>query len=502
MFKLRRMRIDTQSEHVIFIHADAVAQGILGFKPLDRVLISGQDPTTRKVREISGVLNFCEGTLLETDQIGLSTIAFADLGLEEGALIRAELSASPISLDKVRAKLRGARLEPADFNAIVRDVAARRYSKPELSMFVLACALQHLDDREVADFTQAMIDSGSSLEFDSRIVADKHCLGGVPGNRTTMIVVPILASLGMTVPKTSSKAITSAAGTADTMGALADVALSKKDLYRVVEATGGCIAWGGALELAPADDVLITVERPMQIDTEAQMVASILAKKKTAGATHALIDIPLGPSTKVRTQQEAEVLAALFYYVSKIIYIDLYVVTTDAWGPIGCGIGPRLEALDVLSVLNCEPEAPMDLREKSLFLAGRILERTGSTADACGYRTAQEALDSGRAAATFAAIVEAQGPRKPPTAARFQSVIESPRDGRISGIDCLAINRIAKLAGSPAHPAAGLRCLRKVSDVITRGEPLLEIHAQSEAQLRMATDYASSTLTKTVRYGY
>lgn len=502
MFRLRRMGIDTQSEHVIFIHADAVRQGILGFKPMDRVLISGEDPATGKTHEISGILNFCEDSLLDRDEIGLSNVAFSDLGLTIGAPVRAALAVSPTSVDKVRQKLRGKRLERRDFDEILRDVTARRYSKPELSMFVLACALQNLDESEVADFTEAMIASGSSLHFDSEIVADKHCIGGVPGNRTTMIVVPILASLGLTVPKTSSKAITSAAGTADTMGVLACVDLPNASLHRVVEETGACIAWGGALELAPADDVLITVERPMQLDTEAQMVASILAKKKTAGATHALIDIPMGPSTKIRSQHDAERLSLLFNRVAEIIGIEVDVVTTDARGPIGTGIGPRLEAVDVLAVLNGEPSAPTDLREKSLFLAGRILERTHSVADSCGYRAAQEALDSGQAAAKFESIIRAQGARALPEAAQFHSIIEAPKDGRISQIDCLAINRIAKLAGSPAHPSAGLRCLRRVSDVVSRNQPLLEIHAQSQAQLEMATEYAASTLDRIVQYGY
>lgn len=502
MFRLRRMGIQTQSEHVIFIHADAVHEGVLGFKPVDRVLVSGEDPHTGETHEVSGILNFCEGALLAKNEIGLSNVAFADLSLAEGNPVRAALARSPTSVDKVRQKLRGARLSRGDFDAILQDVTARRYSKPELSMFVLACSLQHLDDREVSDFTEAMIASGSSLQFDSPIVADKHCIGGVPGNRTTMIVVPILVSLGMIVPKTSSKAITSAAGTADTMGALACVDLPNAKLHRVVEETGGCIAWGGALELAPADDVLITVERPMQIDTEAQMVASILAKKKTAGATHALIDIPLGPSTKIRSHHQAERLTALFYHVAEVIDLQLEVITTDARGPIGCGIGPRLEALDVLSVLHRERGAPEDLREKSLFLAARILERTGSVADSRGYHAAQDALDSGRAAATFEAMVAAQGPRDLPAEARFQTVIESPRDGRISAIDCLGINRIAKLAGSPAHPAAGLRCLHRVSEVVSHKEPLLEIHAQSDAQLRMAADYAFASISEIVSYGY
>jgi len=239
MFRLRRMGIDTQSEHVIFIREDAVRAGVLGFKPLDRVLVSGEDGASAKVCEISGVLNFCEGPMLEPDEIGLSNVAFTDLGLPAGALIQAKLAASPTSVDHVRRKLRGERLERRDFDAILEDVVARRYSKPELSMFVLACALRNLDDQEIADFTLSMVGSGSSLHFDSKIVADKHCIGGVPGNRTTMVVVPILVSLGLTVPKTSSKAITSAAGTADTMAVLARVDLSTEKLHRVVDQVGG-----------------------------------------------------------------------------------------------------------------------------------------------------------------------------------------------------------------------------------------------------------------------
>jgi thymidine phosphorylase len=502
VFRVKRMGIDTQSEHVIFIQADAVDRGILGFKPLDRILVSGEDPQTGKSREIAGILNFCEDSLLEGDEIGLSNVAHSDLGLPSGTQVQLTLSASPKSVDKVRQKLRGQRLRRADFDAILRDVTARRYSKPELSMFVLACALKHLDDVEIADFTEAMIGTGASLHFDASVVADKHCIGGVPGNRTTMIIVPILIAMGMTVPKTSSKAITSAAGTADTMGVLARVDLSIADLHHVVEKVGGCVAWGGALDLAPADDVLITVERPMQLDTESQMVASILAKKKTAGATHALIDIPVGPTAKIRSQLESEKLSELFYHVAQIIGLQIDVVTTDARGPIGCGIGPRLEALDVLAVLNGEPTAPIDLREKSLFLAGRILERTGCVPDSCGYRMANETLTSGRAAAKFQEMIEAQGALAIPAEARFKAVIGSNRDGRIRQIDCLGINRIAKLAGSPAHPAAGLRCLRRVGDVIVENEPLFELHAQSEAQLEMARQYATVELNRLVELGY
>jgi thymidine phosphorylase len=367
-----------------------------------------------------------------------------------------------------------------------------RYSKVELSMFVLACALQTLDLSELVALTRAMIATGTSLHFDRTPIADKHCIGGIPGNRTTMVVVPILAALGLTVPKTSSRAITSPAGTADTMGVLADVALEPQRLYRVIEKAGACIAWGGALGLAPADDILITVERPMETDTEAQMVASILSKKKTAGATHALLDIPVGSTSKVRSTDEAHRLAGLFRAVAKEIDLALDVVVTEARGPIGWGIGPRLEAVDVLAVLRREAAAPIDLREKSLFLAARVLEMVGAFPTGAGYRAAQQALDGGKAEQAFQRIVAAQGERDLPPQAPCLHTIESPADGRIRDIDCWEIARVAKQAGAPANHAAGVRLLRTVGDVVAKGEPLFEIHAQSSTQLEFGRTYAEA----------
>ncbi len=501
MFRIKHLCIDTLREHVIMIHEGAVRAGDLGFNPLDRVHVLGADPASGQQREVIGILNFCRDTLVDPDEIGLSDDAFADLGLPEGAHVSATIAPAPKSVDLVRSKLQGQRLERAAFDAILADVVQHRYSKVELAMFVLACALRTLDLQELVDFTRAMIAAGSRLDFGPGPIADKHCIGGVPGHRTTMVVVPILAALGVVVPKTSSRAITSPAGTADTMGVLAEVALPPATLHRVVEQVGACIAWGGALDLAPADDILITVERPMEMDTEAQMVASILAKKKTAGATHAVIDIPVGRTGKVRSHATAEQLAALFTAVAEQIDLRLDVVVTEARGPIGWGIGPRLEALDVLAVLRRDPGAPLDLREKSLFLAARLLELVGAVAPAGGYRAAQQALDSGAAAQVFDRIVQAQGPRTLPPAAPHRHVVVSPADGRIGEIDCWRMSRVAKRAGAPANVAAGVKLLRTVGDVVAKGEPLFEIHAQSAAQLESGRTYAAAH-PNLIRFGF
>lgn len=501
MFRVKHLRIDTLREHVIVIHREAVARGNLGFNPMDRALIIGADPETGRKREVAGVLDFCDDALVGADEIGLTEDAFRDLGLPEGAPVSATLAVAPRSVDRVRDKLRGKRLDRAAFDAILNDVVQRRYSQVELAMFVMACAMRTLDLDELVDYTRAMIGTGSQLQFDSGPIVDKHCIGGIPGNRTTMVVVPILAALGLRVPKTSSRAITSPAGTADTMGMLAEVALSAGRLREVVERAGGCIAWGGALELAPADDILITVERPMELDTEPQMVASILAKKKSVGATHVLIDIPVGPSAKVRTTAAAEELAALFRAVAERIELRVEIQVTEARGPIGRGIGPRLEALDVLAVLKREPGAPADLREKSLFLAARLLELSGAVMPADGYRAAQSALDSGAALAKFEQIIQAQGPRELPPEALFHAVIGAPADGRIRHVDCWETARLAKFAGAPANASAGVRLLRTLGDVVAKGEPLFEIHAESAAQLEFAKSYAASH-PKIVKYGF
>jgi thymidine phosphorylase len=492
MFRIRHLPLDTLREHVVMIHEQAVRSGNLGFNPLDRVRITGTDPATGKPHEVTGVLNFCRDGLLSPDEIGLSDEAFQDLGLPENAGASAGLAVAPQSVDLVRAKLGGVRLNGAAFEAILADVAARRYSRVELAMFVFACALKKLDLAELVDYTRAMIASGDQLRFSSGPIVDKHCIGGIPGNRTTMIVVPILAALGLTVPKTSSRAITSPAGTADTMAVLADVSLSVERIYEVVRKAGACIAWGGALELAPADDVLITVERPMELDTEAQMVASILAKKKSAGATHALIDIPVGRSAKVRTYAAAEKLGALFRAVAAQIDLRLEIALTDARGPIGRGIGPRLEALDVLAVLRRDPDAPQDLREKALYLASRILEMSGALATGSGYREARRVLDSGMALKKFADIVNVQGPRELPPEAPYRDVVNSPADGRIREIDCWEVARVAKRAGAPANATAGVRMLKGIGDVVSKGEPLFEVHSCSAEQLKAATRYAGS----------
>jgi len=349
-----------------------------------------------------------------------------------------------------------------------------------------------MDVAETIALTRAMVAVGQRLRWASKIVVDKHCVGGLPGNRTTLLVVPIVAACGLTIPKTSSRAITSPAGTADTMATLAPVALDLPTMRRVVEREGGCIAWGGAVPLSPADDVLIRVERPLGLDSDGLMVAPVLSKKIAAGSSHVVIDIPVGRTAKVRSAQAGHALARRLEAVGKALDIAVSVMLSDGSQPVGRGIGPALEAWDVLAVLQNQTGAPDDLRQRALQLAARVLEVGGKAAPGDGLALARSVLDSGAAWAKLQAICAAQGGMRTPPRAAYTHVLTSPRRGRVVAIDNRRLARLAKLAGAPQAPAAGLELHAPLGTVLSPGQPLLTLPAESPGELAYALVYAES----------
>jgi thymidine phosphorylase len=482
--KLRRVAIDTYRENVAYLHRDCAHYRSEGFQALSKVevLVAGG------AVPVLAVLNVVDdAAITPPDALGLSEQAFAQLGVPEGTQVSVCHAQPPASLEAVHHKIRGERLEQQDYRDIARDIVNNRYSKIEMSAFVVACAQSGMEREEVLYFTRAMVETGERLSWDGGLVADKHCIGGVPGNRTTMIIMPIVAAHGMLIPKTSSRAITSPAGTADTMEVLARVDLGLDRLRAIVERERGCLAWGGTARLAPADDVLISVERPLSLDSPGQMVASILAKKVAAGSTHLLVDIPMGPTAKVRHQGDALRLRKLFEYVGDALGLHLQVLITDGSQPVGRGVGPVLEVRDVLAVLDNAPDAPADLREKSLLLAGHILEFDPQVRGGTGEALAREILESGRAAEKLWRIVEAQGRNpEPPTLGSLRHEVPSPADGVVSAIDNFQIARIARLAGAPMDPGAGVELNKKLGDPVQQGETLYAIYAQFPADFRFA----------------
>lgn len=479
---LKRVAIDTYRENVAYLHRDCAVYRAEGFQALSKIEITNQG------HRILAVLNVVDDpNLVSPGQLGLSEQAFTQFGAEDGEQVQVAHAEPPQSMDAIRRKMGGERLALEDFQAITHDIVDNRYSKTEMAAFLVASGQTGLDRDEVLYLTQAMLESGERLNWDEALVADKHCIGGIPANRTSMLVVPIVAAHGMLIPKTSSRAITSPAGTADTMEVLAQVELSPERLHELVRKHRGCLVWGGTAKLAPVDDILIAVERPLGIDSQGQMVASILSKKLAAGSTHLLIDIPVGPTAKVRRMSQALALRKLFEYVGDRMGLHLEVVITDGRQPIGRGIGPVLEVRDVMQVLDNDPDAPADLRQKALHLAGRILEFDPDVRGGYGYAIARDILESGRALTKMNAIIEAQGRQlQHATPGPLQFEINAERDGVVAAIDNFQLARIARLAGAPMGKGAGVDLLKKLGDAVSAGEPLYRVHAEVRADIEFA----------------
>lgn len=483
---LRRAGIDTWRQPVLYLHEGCVVCRSEGFAPLARVKVSCGE------RQIVAVLNVVTGDWLSPHEAALSESAWQALSPAPGALASFAHADAADSTSLVRAKVFGRRLREEDFRMLLQDVLAHRLSDIELAAFVTACAGERLDLEETVALTRAMVGVGERLDWGAGPVLDKHSVGGLPGNRTTPIVVAIVAALGHRIPKTSSRAITSPAGTADVMATMTRVDLELDVLRRVVEREGGCLASGGRMMLSPADDVLIQVERPLDFDSDGQMVASILSKKAAAGSTHVLIDIPVGPTAKVRSPAAADSIARRLAFVGEAMGLRVGIHLSDGREPVGQGIGPALEAHDVLAVLRNHEDAPDDLRERALDVAGAVLDLLPGTAAGSGRVEAAGVLASGAALRKFEAICEAQGGFREPGQPRFIEPFPAPVAGRVTGIHNRNLARVAKLAGAPHDATAGVTCLLRSGDHVRRGDPLFLVCAESRGELAYALEYAAA----------
>lgn len=478
--KIKWLGIDTYREAVIYLREDSHVCRSEGFEVHARVTATLGD------KSILATLNTIDNGLLLPGEVGLSKYAWELLNAEADQLLELSHPKPLHSLSYVRSKIYGEPLKASEMERIIQDIAQGRYSDIHIATFLTACAGGRLSEQETIDLTHAMLDVGQRLHWDQPMIVDKHCVGGLPGNRTTPIIVPIVTAFGMTMPKTSSRAITSPAGTADTMETLAPVNLNMQQMRQVVEREGGCIVWGGAVDLSPADDILIRVERVIDLDSEGQLIASVLSKKVSAGSTHILIDIPMGPKAKVRSMAMARTLQHQFQVVAKSLGIEVKVQITNGAEPVGYGIGPALEARDILSILQNKSMQPLDLRERALTLAGEILEFSPDVQNGQGKAIATKLLDDGSAWKKFQAICDAQGGMREPPVAKYQHVITAKTNGSIAFINNRQLSRVAKLAGAPHDQASGIELHTPLYTPVLKDQPLYTVHAESQGELNYA----------------
>ncbi|AEH24173.1 AMP phosphorylase [Pyrococcus yayanosii] len=430
------------------------------------------------------------GDFVGRGEIGISQDILEVQPFSEGEAVVVVPAGTPESVRYIRKKMRGEKLRKVEIEAIVKDIVDRKLRDVEISAFVTALEINGLDMDEIAALTVAMAETGHMLDIDRKPIMDVHSIGGVPGNKTNVLVVPIVAAAGLTIPKTSSRAITSAAGTADVVEVLTNVTLSLDEIKRIVEKIGACLVWGGALNLAPADDITIKVERRLSIDPRGLMLASIMSKKYAIGSQYILIDIPTGRGVKVESMEEARSLARDFIELGKRLGQYVEVAITYGGQPIGHTVGPALEAKEALEALMTG-KGPGSLIEKALGLAGILLEMGGVAPAGMGKKIAREILESGKAYQKMREIIAEQGgdpdikPDDVPIGDKTYT-FTAPTSGYVTGIDNRAVTAIAREAGAPEDKGAGITFHVKVGEKVKEGDPLFTIHAESETRLDRA----------------
>ncbi len=367
-----------------------------GIHPKDRIIIKHLNNS----HSVSTIVDTIQ-SLVGLDEIAVSFELKAQLELEDGQGVRISLCPPIRSSQYIKEKLMGKEFSEMELDEIIKDVVSNSLSEAEIGFFIATMYKQGMSAKETFYLAKAIYENGHKISFTEKFVVDKHCIGGIPGNRTSPIVVSICAAAGLTIPKSSSRAITSAAGTADTVETLAPVEFSSGEMKKIIKKTGGCLVWGGGLGMVTADSKIIQIEKILNLDPEAQMLASIMSKKLAMGSKYILIDIPYGKTAKIKDFKKANALKKKFEFLGEKFKKKVRVVLTDGNKPIGRGIGPVLEMKDVIAVLDPLKEGPGDLEEKSLFLAGEIFEMTGKSRKGHGKKLAKEILQSGKAFAKF-----------------------------------------------------------------------------------------------------
>ncbi len=441
-------------------------------------------------REIIAVVDHSE-FYLTNEEVVLFYEAARNLGAREGQLVTIIPASPPLSTDSIRKKLDGYALTKHEVFDIINDLMAERLSNAELSAFITAIYINGLSPHETASLTQAIYSSGQVLSWKPRDVVSVHSIGGVAGDRTTMVVVPILASFGLTVPKTATRAISSSSGTVDAMEVLCPVALKYDEIKRVVNQTGACITWGGAVNLAVADDRLIKIRNPLRLDPEGLVLSSILAKKKAEGAKFVLLDIPMGRGAKIADFDKAKHLAKSFKTLAAHLGMELNAILTDGSQPTIDGIGPALEARAVLDVLSGRENGL--LLEKSCMMAALVLQMTRGVTREDGYRMARQAVASGKALKKFREIIAAQGGDPSIRSVDIEVgkervTLYADEAGRIAHIDNKNLSRIARALGAPTNKKAGILLHVRRGAKVRKGDKLYTLLASDKRNVKFALE--------------
>ncbi|MCG3223948.1 MAG: AMP phosphorylase [Candidatus Heimdallarchaeota archaeon] len=487
MPNLKIQKIDVNIERsLVFVNA----------KTLDKYKI--QPSANVKIKsENSEVMSevISTDTLVEPGFIGLSEELITKLRSKVNKKVNVFARKRPASLEYVKNKQAGKIWTESNIRSIVSDICVGQYTDLELAMFTLAQYYKGLDMNEIQFLTQSMAEFGTTIDFDEPVY-DKHSIGGIPGNKVSLIIVPTVAAAGLLIPKTSSRAITSPSGTADTMEVLCNVNFSSDEILELAPKVRGMLVWGGTLDLSPLDEIVIhKVEQPLGIDPHSQMLASIFSKKVSTGVDHLVLDIPTGTGSKMPTRESAIQYAQESTELGRRLGIHIEAALSYGEQPLGKAIGPALEAREALDVLL--GNGPTSVLEKSNELSGILFEMAGLATAGQGAALAADFIKKGKAKAKMEEILAVQGGNpniKPEEVEVGEYTVEvlAPKDGYIVRLSNVAVKKVAYAAGTPSHKKAGVYLHKKSGDFCKKDDKLMTIYSDSEGRLTEALNLATN----------
>ena len=431
----------------------------------------------------------------------------------------ANMNANPTQLlpaEIIRRKRDGGRLQTGQIQAFVDGLVGRNpglaWGDAQVGALAMAIVLQGMDDGECVALTRAMTHSGQVLNWhelsDAGPVLDKHSTGGV-GDKVSLMLAPIVAACGGLVPMISGRGLGHTGGTLDKLEALPGYTVNppRAQLLTALRQAGFAIVGAGA-ELAPADKRLYAIrDVTATVESVPLITASILSKKLAAGLQGLVLDVKVGNGAFMRRLADAQTLTDTLVAVAQGAGLRATALLTDMNQVLGHSAGNALEVAEAIDFLTGRAQDPR-LLEVTLALCASLLHLGGLADDeATGRQMAQQALDSGRAAERFAQSVAALGGpadvlTKPglPTAP-VQQALRAPRDGFLVAMDTRAVGLTVvglgggrQQAGDSLDPRVGLAQVLPLGSAVQAGQPLLQIHAATEAAAQAAAQQLLAAL--------
>ena len=420
-----------------------------------------------ELRKASGetfVVDVMISSQIKAGNVAVYADVLDKISLSDDEVVSVKLvQASTTSYEAIRKKMRGEEISYDEMFAIIKDISENKLDDTMMTYYVASSFFYPTTDEEMYQTAK------------------------------TMVLIPLIASLGIKIPKNFSKSITSPAATGECVNVLMDINFDKKGIEKLVEDQNCCLVWWGALDLAPADDKLIKVQYPLSMQSRAKVVSSIMAKKYAMGVTHSLIDIPVGPTAKVTTMEEAKDWKQKFEYVGKKLWMKMSVEITKADEVIGNGVGAVMQVREVLRILQQHPQRPKDLEDKVLHLAAKIIESVGMAKGKKALEIAKYQLESGKAWEKMKSIISAQKGNPDITSetlvlGKHTYDVIATHDGKLKSMDLHKVNAVCRRLGCPIINEAGMYLHKKTGDKIKKGEVIATLYALDETKLALGVE--------------